>query len=77
MNKPFVERIASERAQPAGKPEFIYGHAPARKVVALPADKEYRGEMAARTTKRKAQAGNAFFSRKADEALASLRAMNE
>lgn len=75
---PYEQRVAEGRAPGVvGRLELTLGHAPTPKVVSLPADKEYRGEVAARTTRRKAQAGNEFFSRKADEALASLRAMNE
>ncbi len=78
METPYEQRVAEGRAPGVvGRLELTLGHAPTPKVVSLPADKEYRGEVAARNTRRKAQAGNEFFSRKADEALASLRAMNE
>lgn len=46
------------------------------KVVALPQDKEYRAEATSRAKKKDA-AGEEFLGRKADDALARLRAMNE
>lgn len=46
------------------------------KVVTLPQDKEYRAEAASRAKKKDA-AGEEFLGRKADDALARLRAMNE
>lgn len=47
-----------------------------QKVIALPNDKEFRAEVAASKTKKKAS-GDEFLGRKADDALARLRAMNE
>ena len=46
------------------------------KVIALPQDKEYRAEATSRA-KKKAAAGEEFLGRKADDALARLRAINE
>lgn len=46
------------------------------KVVTLPQDKEYRAEATSRAKKKDA-AGEEFLGRKADDALARLRAMNE
>lgn len=46
------------------------------KVVTLPQDKEYRAKAASRAKKKDA-AGEEFLGRKADDALARLRAMNE
>lgn len=73
MNKPYEERIASARPEPAGKPDFMYGHAPRPKVVTLPVDKEFRGEMA--DGRKRKKEGSEFLDRKADDALAKLRAM--
>lgn len=46
------------------------------KCIALPLDKEYRAEAADRAHKKKAS-GDEFLGKKADDALARLRAMNE
>lgn len=49
-----------------------------QKVIALPNDKEFRAEVAATSkAKKKNAAGDEFLGRKADDALARLRAMNE
>ncbi|NBH81124.1 transposase, partial [Clostridiaceae bacterium] len=64
-------------SQPAavGKLDLMIGHAPQRKVVALPTDKEYRSETVSR--KKKSAAGDEFLTEKAGAALERLRAMNE
>ncbi len=64
-------------SQPAavGKLDLMIGHAPKQKVVALPADKEYRSETVSR--KKKSTAGDEFLTEKAGAALERLRAMNE
>lgn len=46
------------------------------KIIALPQDKEYREEVKSRSKKKDA-AGEEFLGRKADDALARLRAINE
>jgi len=46
-------------------------------VVTLPNDKEFRAEMAANRKTRKKASGDEFLGKKADDALARLRAMNE
>ena len=46
------------------------------KIIALPQDKEYRAEAKSRA-KKKDEAGEEFLGRKADDALARLRAINE
>lgn len=77
METPYEVRIAEGRAPGVvGKLDLMIGHAPQSKVVTLPTDKEYRGEMEARSRKRSAE-GNAFLSSKAGEALDRLRAINE
>ena len=47
------------------------------KVVTLPNDKEFRAEMAANRKTGKKASGDEFLGKKADDALARLRAMNE
>ena len=46
------------------------------KLISLPLDKEYRAEAASRAKKKKAS-GDEFLGKKADDALARLRAINE
>ena len=46
------------------------------KLISLPLDKEYRAEASSRA-KKKAGAGDEFLGKKADDALARLRAINE
>ena len=71
------------RGEEGGRPSEAVGmvdltikatHSP--KVIALPQDKEYRAEVTSRA-KKKAAAGDEFLGRKADDALARLRAINE
>ena len=59
----------------AGKLDLLIGHAPRSKVVALPVDKEYRSEAAARG--RKEDAGGEFLTAKAEGVLKQLKAMGE
>ncbi len=47
------------------------------KLISLPNDKEFRAEVTAATKKKKTNAGDEFLGKKADDALARLRAMNE
>lgn len=76
METPYEVRIAEGRAPGVvGKLELMIGHAPQQKVIALPTDKEYRGEIDAR--RRKTADGDAFLASKAGDAIARLRAMNE
>ena len=60
-----------------GKLDLMIGHAPSSKVIALPTDKEYRGEVAAQSRKKRSGAGDEFLASKAGDALARLRAINE
>lgn len=46
------------------------------KLISLPLDKEYRAEATSRAKKKKAS-GDEFLGKKADDALARLRAINE
>ena len=74
---PYEARLEQGRPSDAvGKLDLMIGHAPKEKVVALPQDKEYRAEAASRAKKKKAS-GEEFLGKKADTALACLRAMNE
>lgn len=74
---PYEARLEEGRASDAvGKLDLMIGHAPQHKVIALPVDKEYRGEVAAKKQKQ-ASTGDEFFSAMADKALAQLRAAGE
>lgn len=74
---PYEARLEQGRPSDAvGKFDLMIGHAPKEKVVSLPLDKEYRAETTSRAKKKKAS-GDEFLGKKADVALASLRAMNE
>lgn len=60
-----------------GALDLMIGHAPTSKVISLPADKEYRGEVAAKAKKKRSGAGEEFLTSKGESALAKLRAINE
>ena len=60
-----------------GKLNLMIGHEPSSKVIALPADKEYRGEVAAQGRKKRSGAGVEFLASKGESVLDRLRAMNE
>ena len=75
---PYEVRIEQGRPSDAvGKLDLMIGHAPSSKVIALPTDKEYRGEVAAQSRKKRSGAGDEFLASKAGDALARLRAINE
>lgn len=72
------------RAQEGGRPSSAVGMIDltikaerSPKVIALPNDKEYRAEAAASRKTGKKTSGDEFLGKKADDALARLRAMNE
>lgn len=71
------EELDGSEMPVVGKLDLMIGHAPASKVISLPTDKEYRGEVAAQDRKKRGKAGEEFLASKADSALAKLRAMNE
>ena len=74
---PYEARLEQGRPSDAvGKLDLMIGHAPTSKVISLPTDKEYRGEVAAKSRK-KAGGGEEFLGRKASEALTRLSAINE
>ena len=75
---PYEVRLEQGRPSDAvGKLELMIGHAPKEKVVALPTDREYRGEVSAKTRKKRHEAGEEFLASKAAGTLDRLRAMNE
>ncbi len=75
---PYEQRVEAGRAPcVAGKLDLMIGHTPRPKVIALPQDKEYRGEMAAKRQPQKKHTDDKFFDKKADDVLARLRAINE
>ena len=75
---PYEVRIEQGRPSDAvGKLDLMIGHAPSSKMIALPTDKEYRGEVAAQSRKKRSGAGDEFLASKAGDALARLRAINE
>lgn len=78
MARPYEERLEEGRPSDAvGKIDLMIQAKHPSKVVQLPTDKEYRGEVAARPAAKKKGAGDEFLSSKAGDALARLRAMNE
>lgn len=79
MTRPYEARI-----QEGGRPSEAVGmidltikaERPS-KLISLPNDKEFRAEMAAGRKTGKKASGDEFLGKKADDALARLRAMNE
>lgn len=76
MRTPPELRVESEGVMVVGKLDLMIGHSPREKVISLPQDKEYRAEATSRAKKKKAS-GEEFLGKKADTALACLRAINE
>ena len=75
---PYEARLEQGRPSDAvGKLDLMIGHAPASKVITLPTDKEYRGEVAARGRKKRSKAGDEFLAAKGESVLDRLRAINE
>ena len=85
-NKTLVREFLEERRMPpelrmdaeaavVGRLDLTIQAARPQKVVSLPMDKEFRGELAA-SRKKKAEAGDEFLAAKAESALTKLRAMN-
>lgn len=75
---PYEARLEQGRPSDAvGKLDLMIGHAPSSKIISLPTDKEYRGEVAAQSRKKRSGAGDEFLASKAGDALARLRAINE
>lgn len=70
---PYEQRLDPSVPAAVGKIDLTIKAQRPAKVVSLPVDKEFRGEM---EHKRK-RGGSEFLDRKADEALTQLRAMNE
>ena len=66
---------ADAEAAVVGRLDLTIQAARPQKVVSLPMDKEFRGELAA-SRKKKAEAGDEFLAAKAESALTKLRAMN-
>ena len=75
---PYEARLEQGRPSDAvGKLDLMIGHAPTSKVIALPTDKEYRGEVAAQSRKKRSGAGDEFLAAKGESVLDRLRAINE
>lgn len=75
---PYEQRVAEGRAPGVfGRLDLMIKADHGSKVVTLPQDKEFRSEMASRSTKKKTAAEDEFLGKKADDALSRLRAMNE
>lgn len=76
MTTPYEARLEEGRPSDAvGKIDLTVKAERPVKVVQLPVDKEYRGEMAARPQRKKA--GDEFLASKASDALARIRAIGE
>ena len=78
MTRPFEERLEEGRraSDAVGKIDLTIKASRSQKIVTLPTDKEFRQEMAA-SPRKKAGAGDEYLAKKADTALARLRAINE
>lgn len=75
---PYELRVEQGRPSDAvGKLDLTIKADRPSKVVTLPNDKEFRAEMAANRKTGKKASGDEFLGKKADDALARLRAMNE
>lgn len=75
---PYELRVEQGRPSDAvGKLDLTIKAERSPKVIALPNDKEYRAEAAASRKAGKKASGDEFLGKKADDALARLRAMNE
>ena len=75
---PYELRVEQGRPSDAvGKLDLTIKAERSPKVIALPNDKEYRAEMATNRKTGKKASGDEFLGKKADDALARLRAMNE
>lgn len=75
---PYELRVEQGRPSDAvGKLDLTIKAERSPKVIALPNDKEFRAEMAAGRKTGKKASGDEFLGKKADDALARLRAMNE
>jgi len=75
---PYEHRVEEGRPSDAvGKIDLTIKANHGQKVISLPTDKEFRAEVAAGSSKKKAGAGDEFLASKAGDALARLRAMNE
>lgn len=80
MTRPFEERLeeGGRTTDAVGKIDLTIKASRSPKIVTLPTDKEFRQEMAAASPrKKKAGAGDEYLAKKADTALARLRAINE
>jgi len=80
MTRPYETRFEEGRPSDAvGKFDLTIKAKKDQKIVSLPNDKEFRSEMAAanKQQKKKAGAGDEFLGRKANDAIARLRAMNQ
>ena len=77
MRIPPELRIEPEEVTVVGKLDLMIGHTPSSKVIALPTDKEYRGEAAAQSRKKRSKAAEEFLAAKGESVLDRLRAMNE
>ncbi|WP_270815196.1 transposase [Hungatella effluvii] len=79
MTRPYEARFEEGRTSDAvGKLDLTIRAERKQKVITLPMDKEYRKErLEAPTRKRKSGAGDEYLAKKAQSALARLRAINE
>lgn len=75
MTTPYEQRLDPSIPAAVGKIDLTIKAQRPQKVVALPVDKEFRGELEHRTRKKRSEDGSEFLDRKADDALSRLRAM--
>lgn len=78
MTTPYEVRFEEGRPSDAvGKIDLTIKAERSQKLISLPVDKEFRQEMATAPSRKKAGAGDEYLAKKAESALARLRAMNE
>ena len=76
MTTPYEQRLDPSVPAAVGKIDLTIRAHRAPKVVSLPVDKEFRGEMEHNRARKRTGSGAEFLDRKADDALTRLRAMN-
>lgn len=77
LTTPYEARFEEGRSEAVGKLDLTIKADRGQKLIQLPIDKEFRHEMAEAPRRKKAGAGDEYLAKKAESALARLRAMNE
>lgn len=77
LTTPYEARFEEGRSEAVGKLDLTIKADRGQKLIQLPVDKEFRNEMAAAPRRKKTGAGDEYLAKKAETAIARLRAMNE